>query len=276
MNRAELHRLGHPVSIPCASSTCFQGLADSRLAWKDLEASKPSRSVKSIRSAERCWRNTGRRFPALTMFEPLEEMRSLPLTSSAEAFPARIFQTPAFEEALRRNALAFGRRLPVWLASFDRPTSSWRTSQLCLMAQLSGQGDGLAEFWGTWPRSGMMRSGTAYQLPTLAPLTSEIASGLLPTPRKNDSQKRGNFDVSNSRNGFPAAVKRLFLPTIGKNEPKCASRNRFRGSPHFRGAKMCEGLRICEDDPIYLHPSFAEASMGFPIGWTELEAAETQ
>jgi hypothetical protein len=179
------------------------------------------------------------------------------------------------EEELRRHAQAFGRKSPVWLANYDRNTSSWRTSQLCFLAQMNGLGDGLAEYWGTWPRSGMMQSGTAYQLPTLAHLTNETACGLLPTPRKNDSQKRGNFDVSNSRNGFPAAVKRLFLPTIGKQEPKGSSRKRYRDSPHFRGAKMSEGLRISEDDPIYLHPSFAEAAMGFPIGWTELEAAET-
>ena len=71
------------------------------------------------------------------------------------------------------------------------------------------------------------------------------------------------------------AVKRLFLPTIGKNEPKGASRKRFLGSAHFRGAKMSEGLRTCETDPTYLHPSFSEAVMGFPIGWTELRHVET-
>jgi DNA (cytosine-5)-methyltransferase 1 len=109
----------------------------------------------------------------------------------------------------------------------------------------------------------------------LVPHTIETASGLLPTPRKNDAVKRGNFDIENLRNGFPAAVKRIFLPTLGKNETKGSSRKRYLGSPHFRGAKMSEGLRTCEDDPIYLHPSFAEAVMGFPIGWGVLEPAET-
>ena len=37
-------------------------------------------------------------------------------------------------------------------------------------------------------------------------------------------------------------------------------------SPHFRGAKMSEGLRICEADrSTYLHPSFAELVMGFRL-----------
>lgn len=161
------------------------------------------------------------------------------------------------------------------LASYDRDTSSWRTSQTCLVALLSNEADGLAVFSETWPSAGMMRSGKTYQLEPWALPIVESASGLLPTPRKNDSQKRGNFDLSNPRNGFPAAVKRLFLPTLGKNEPKGCSTARYLGSERFKGSKMSEGLRTCATDPIYLHPSFAEAVMGFPIGWTELEPAET-
>ena len=156
------------------------------------------------------------------------------------------------------------------LASYDQDLLSWRTLQRCFLAPLNSQGDGLAEFWGTWPNAGMMQNGKTYQQLPWARLTLENGRGLLPTPRKNDSQKRGNFNVDTLRNGFPAAVRRLFLPTIGKNEPKGASKKRFRGSAHFRGAKMSEGLRNCETDPNYLHPSFAEAAMGFPIGWTEL------
>lgn len=40
---------------------------------------------------------------------------------------------------------------------------------------------GSAAFSATWPRSGSMRSGIAYRLPPLAPLTFGTASGLLPT-----------------------------------------------------------------------------------------------
>jgi len=65
------------------------------------------------------------------------------------------------------------------------------------------------------------------------------------------------------------------LPTIGANEYKGSAHSRFRGSQHFRGAKMVEGLRLTETDPIYLHPSFAELVMGFPTGWTDLEPSET-
>ena len=61
-----------------------------------------------------------------------------------------------------------------------------------------------------------------------------------------------------------------FLPTIGANEGKGSGRKRFKGSIEFRGAKMSEGLRNSESDPIYTHPNFAEVVMGYPLGWTEL------
>jgi hypothetical protein len=86
-------------------------------------------------------------------------------------------------------------------------------------------------------------------------------------------------------------IETLFLPTLTatdargrtytydqmtENEYRGSSKAKFRGSKSFRGAKMSEGLRTCKDDPIYLNPSFAEVVMGFPIGWTELPASETQ
>ena len=175
----------------------------------------------------------------------------------------------------RAPEAGYGPKSSDLLANYHPPTSSWRTSQICLVALAIDEAGGLAEFSETWPNAGMMLTGKIFPLEPWALHTLENGSGLLPTPRKNNSQKRGNFDIHQLRNGFPAAVKRLFLPTLGKNEPKGASRKRFRGSPHFRGAKMSEGLRICADDPTYLHPCFAEAAMGFPIGWTELGHAET-
>ena len=179
-------------------------------------------------------------------------------------------------EWAKEPAADYGPRLCDLLASYDLSTSSWRTSQHCLLAQAESLADGFAEFLGTWPNAGMMQNGKTYQQQPWARLTLENGRGLLPTQRKNDSQKRGNFDQDNLRNGFPSAVKRLFLPTIGKSEPKGSSSKRFLGSVHFRGAKMSEGLRTCATDPTYLHPSFAEAVMGFPIGWTELQPAEMQ
>tara|TARA_R110002051_G_C8442461_1_gene455327 strand:- start:55 stop:558 length:504 start_codon:yes stop_codon:yes gene_type:complete len=122
------------------------------------------------------------------------------------------------------------------LASVCRDTQFLKTSQDSLLESLDG---GLDNFSMTWTRSGSMQNGIVSRLPTLAHRTIGIESGL--------------------------------LPTLGKNEGKGASRNRYRGSTDFRGAKMAEGLRSCQSDPIYTHPNFAEAAMGFPRGWTDLQ-----
>ena len=111
----------------------------------------------------------------------------LQLMSSPADFPAKTSAPPGNKpELMKPRAADYGQKSPVWLAKYDRATSSWRTSQHCLVAQASGEADGLAEFSETWPRSGMMRSGTAFQLPTLVPLTGEIASGSWATPRTTD------------------------------------------------------------------------------------------
>lgn len=68
-----------------------------------------------------------------------------------------------------------------WFASFDPLSSSWKTSQRSLVEDLE-------RFSETWPRSGMMLGGTAYQLPPLAPLTAATGSGLLPTPEASNTK----------------------------------------------------------------------------------------
>jgi hypothetical protein len=95
--------------------------------------------------------------------------------SSAAVSPVKTSQSPERVQVLKGAAAAYGRITPELLARFDPDTSSWRTSQLCL--------DGaFHEFSETWPRSGLMRNGTAYQLPPLVRLTEGTESGLWPTP----------------------------------------------------------------------------------------------
>jgi DNA (cytosine-5)-methyltransferase 1 len=185
-----------------------------------------------------------------------------------QAFLARTYHTLEMVPDLPESVQASGGWSAEPFAWYDHGSRCWRTWQRCLI-------EGWGKYSEAWPRSGMTRNGIAYRFRPLARPTDGTEFVFLPTPRANHAQKRGNFDIQNKRNGFPAAVKRLFLPTLGKNETKGASRKRHLGSPHFRGAKMSEALRTCEEDPTYLHPSFAEAVMGFPIGWGVLPDAET-
>lgn len=175
--------------------------------------------------------------------------------SSAAASPARTSVWPALALALQAPGVDCGANTSDSFASLDPDGSSWRTSQRCLLG-------GWERYSETWPRSGMTRSGTAFRLPVLAPLTDATESGSLPTPlatsygtnqgggasrvgpirpsletmarknlwptpRANDSEKRGNFDSTNPRNGLPAAVKLYPTPRTtgldwGRNSRKAA------------------------------------------------------
>lgn len=118
------------------------------------------------------------------------EQTELPLMSSAEDSPVKTFQAPATRPDWKERAAAYSPKSFAWLASYDPSSSSWRTSQLSLVATV---GDGSEEFLGTWPRSGLMCSGTAYQLPTLAHYIPETVSGssLIPTPTACDYKGSG-------------------------------------------------------------------------------------
>lgn len=97
------------------------------------------------------------------------------------------------------RAAVYGRTAPVYLGKFDQNLPSLKTSQTCLM----DNGEiGLSEFCGIFPRSGTMRNGTVFQHPNLAQTTTEIGSGLLPTPNARDGK-----DLSRTT-GFRAARKR--------------------------------------------------------------------
>jgi hypothetical protein len=110
------------------------------------------------------------------------------LTSYLAAFRARTSASQAREPASTEPAAACGDTWRGSLARFDHDTSSWRTAQRSLL----GDSD---ESSVTWPRSGMTAAGQCWELATLAPPTKETGSGLwVPTPIRNDAEKRGNFD----------------------------------------------------------------------------------
>ena len=147
-------------------------------------------------------------------------------------FPCQDISNAGKRVESKDSAADYGPNTQDLLAVFDRNSSSWKTSQPCLV-------EGLTVYSGTWPRSGMMRSGTAYRLPTLARPITGTASGLLPTPS----------GVNGGKNH-----------TVGRLNEWGGNSNPFRGTEI--GKKRCA--------------SFEEWMMGFPIGWTELTPSEMQ
>lgn len=87
---------------------------------------------------------------------------------------------PPGDARARRMIAGSGPSSPVWLASFDRALSWWRTSQVSL---LSTEDERFPRSWETWPRSGMTRRGEAFALPTSVPAIGASVSSYLHTPR---------------------------------------------------------------------------------------------
>jgi hypothetical protein len=155
--------------------------------------------------------------------------------SSAEDSLAKTFPHQEVEQVSHENEADFGERWPESLAKYDLNTSSWRTAQCLLFEDL---GESLEMF----PRWGIMQNGELWERTMSAHLIEENESG--------------------------------FLPTVVKVDSKGTSRKRFRGSLDFRGGKAIEGLRTSLNDPLYIHPDFAEWMMGWPIEWTGLHPLE--
>jgi len=170
----------------------------------------------------------------------------LPLTPFAAGSHVRIFPTQDCAPGSKANAPVSGQNTRALLAKYDRDTCSWRTSQLCLDGEL-------AEFSETFPRSGMMRNGIAYQLPLSALHTYETDCGWWPTPNKG--------------NGFtPFSMLTMSRRENGETRPSGA----------VIGFDM-KWDRRCLPYLIngWINPILPEWLMGFPIGHTDLPPLET-
>ena len=242
-----------------------------------------------------------------TLF-PAEE---LPSMQSAAVSPVRTLARLASELVSKIRDLASGSSTRVSLANFDPDTSSWRTSQACLVS-------GWETFSESWPRSGIMLSGIAYPLPPSAPLTEEIASGLLPTPVTIDSGSR--FNKSDSKGaalrptlGAMAKFNLWPTPTVPNGGRTLHHVDEWRGSSAYHNGKKVQvdlaqavrmwptptaindtgGAALCkwggagsraklktmvspEELNGALNPTWVEWLMGFPLGWTDCGPSETR
>ncbi len=247
------------------SLTCSRALAASASGLNEPEC-EPSRSVRSTLSVERLSPKTFPASPSTPTLEPSTEPQSALWTSYAEAFRARTLAQPDRVSALTANARDYGASTPDLLANFDHDTSSWKTLTTSLFA-------GLDEFSETWPRSGMMRSGTAYRLRPLVPIIGEIVSGSLPTPTAQGLSRLTSAGGSNARKKWAK-----MLPTVcahdyrGGCKPERSERMREQSA---RGLDLPSVLRLLFPNSTGLvRPSWAEARMGYPIGWTECTPSE--
>jgi len=174
---------------------------------------------------------------------PMELPESI---SSQGVSRARICRPRVAELELKASVQGYGVKCTALLASLDPNTQLWKTSGTSLLARTTNQADGSDVFSRTWPRSGMMRSGTAYQLRRLVPTTTAKESGLLPTPLKTDGFAIGQFSLETQLKAeLRGYQRRFYAPLI------------------INGYSIGEVCLTCEK------------MLGYPERWTELEQSAT-
>ena len=235
-----------------------------------------------------------------TMCELSSERCYRKSTSSAAAFHAKTSALRDVAKAWRASEAAFS------LRSSGSQKKSSRHSSFLKTSLRSAQED-LVESCASYPSSGMIAGGRLYQPPNLVPRTldgggsclvptplgsdsgTNVGGGagrtgrvrpslstmarknLWPTPRANDAEKRGDFDLHNQRNGLPAAAK--MWPTPMASEGSKGGPGRKFGDGTLSLSAQAHALTPGGGQ---LNPTWVEWLMGYPLGWTVCEGSEIQ
>lgn len=241
--------------------------------------SRRSGSASRIRGAAESSRDTGPTPCGTRTCDPSGATRPRPSTSSAVGSHAKTCRQQGAELVSRVRGAVCGSNSRESFASWHRESSSWRTSQLSLLEDLT-------RFSGAFPKAGTLQSGRACALPTLvlhtAGTDSSSSRGAWPTPcasLHNDGEDPAQWlaraEVLKAKHhngngaGMPLAVAVRLWPT------PCASDHRDRGtaeSPAIaRRRAIGKQVVLSMSMPGRLNPDWVEALMGFPPGWTRID-----
>ena len=128
-------------------------------------------------------------FPPFPIWDDVQTFDGRPWRGVADVvaggFPCQDISVAGGVHALTENAQECGTTWPASLAKFDPATHTLKTAQLSLLEDLTGCSV-------TLPRSGLMRAGECWELPTLARRTSATESGFWQTPVADDAVNRTN------------------------------------------------------------------------------------
>ena len=197
------------------------------------------------------------------------------LTWSLEASLARTSQPPGREQESTESEAACGDTWRESSVRFDRASSSWRTHR-CLWDEV------LPESSVTLPRWGSMRSGacTARSKPEL--LTSDSGRGLWPTPTVDAATERTK---KYAQGGMPLSL--AVRQDMGRIPTPTAADLKGSGSRNTESSKAHPGTSLTDfvrkdggrgrsvvPAGGKLNPTWVEWLMGWPLGWTDLNALE--
>jgi hypothetical protein len=249
-----------------------------------------------------CRRLLARHWPSVPVFEDVTTIGVEPMSSAADS-PARTSALPAEAPALPAAVPLSGGGYAEPFAWYDRNTQSWRTWQRCLI-------EGWTLYAETWPRSGMTRSGIAYQLPPLVLLTDATESGSWPTPTVIDATlrattKKGQKGRHGTQLAHIANDGRIhrgpkLWPTPTSRDYKDGSAEAcknvepngllgrvvhlwatpqardFRTGQEERWDNPSRSRNLNDQAGGKLSSIFVEYLMGYPLGWTALPDSATR
>ena len=233
--------------------------------------SRRSGNVSKMSGAAASSRDTGPTPSDTRTCDPSGATRLLPSTSSAAGSRAKTCRQQGAELASRVRGAVCGSSSRESFANWDRESSSWRTSQLSLL-------EGSETFSGAFPKAGMMRSGRAFEHPTLELHTagsgSSSSRGAWPTPcasLHNDGEDPASWLAraeklkKKHRNGngagMPLSIAARLWPT------PCATDHKGSYRPGQRSGQLGDAVQ-CSGR---LNADWVESLMGFPPGWTRTD-----
>ena len=181
--------------------------------------------------------NTGRRCPIMVTFDLFGPKPSSASTFSAAASPARTSATRAECSDLKATEADCGGSSTESLANWDRSSSSWRTSQLCLTGEWQKFSDRL-------PIAGSMRNGRLFPRALWARHTCDSECSLWPTPTASMDGRGFGIPLHERSGRYKLETVRRVHALVGEH-----------------------GWRI--------HPHFTEALMGYPMDHTAIEESAT-
>lgn len=187
-----------------------------------------------------------------------------------------------------------GRKREIALASYDRDSRCWRTSQASLLNPIS------EPFSGSWPKSGTMRDGKIYRRPRWEPSISGTGCGFWPTPTASNGtgpckHGDGGADLqtavkyptpTNSMMTMGDMEQARFSGNGGKrpsyreaqNFPTPSSRE-WKGGRAFDTLKakgrtenntLNDKVNALEGKSVQLSAFWVEWLMHWPLGWSNL------
>lgn len=161
---------------------------------------------------------------------------------SAAASPAPTLATADSRLELPENGRGFGAKWQGSFAKWDRDLFLWKTSQACLIEEW-------ATFSGRWPRWGLMRDGECWEAPIPEARRFVSAPGLWPTLKASDAEQY-------TKNAAYFERRKSIAPDL----PVVVALN----TPPTPGGYYGR-----------LNPEWTEWLMGWPTGWTALDAKAT-